>query len=840
MKYALLLAALIATTSSFAQSDSISEAVPFSTNSTHLTAWNGSEYVPIFIKGVNLGVSVPGTFPGELAATSRDYKNWFEQIHEAGFNCIRLYTLHYPRFYDELKSYNEAHPQTPLYFFQGVWLEEEVPNYNHDLFFLTNYFHREMEENVGAVHGDIQIGQRFGKAYGSYTSDVSDWCVGYLMGREIYPEEVWNANASHPTFTQYNGAYLSIAGADPAEAWLVAQMDSLIQHEWNEYETMRPVSMSSWPTLDPLPHPVETHREEDSAQVDLSKVDISKAPAGLFVSYHAYPYYPDFISATPQYRSFSDQYGMNSYLGYLTDLKNHYPNLPLIIAEFGVPSSWGVAHYSASGMNHGGHTEEEQGVLGARMLHNIETAQCGGGIYFAWIDEWFKSTWITDPIEVNSSTRVLWPNFAAAEQNFGLMGYEDTVATWTSWMTPCVGCNIEEVYTKPTVGLFELYLETGKPFGPDDTLLIAFDTYGDTEGEILQPNGDSLDIRAEFLLEITSGTAHLQVMRAYDLFGIWHGIREPDQLYHSVPSATGDWRMVRWKNNSSVQDVQYIGNLNVAKGFSKVTSTDAVIIDTNSIHIRLPWILLQFSDPSHRVVFSDDVNTAVREYDTTAGVRLQFIWGNQSETEANRVGWTNWNVVNQVTQSEKTSYAIMRSELPDLPDFTLARKDAYTGITGSSYYDDVEGVLANDEQWSHGEMQAVLVDAPTKGFLQLNSDGSFSYLPSDVWDGTDEFSYKVISLGDESAVAHVTLSGDSDLETVLLTVSPNPVSDVLSIQSSLDITSVELFSVGGNSVLNNSVNASNYSIDVKGLAAGTYVLRIAMGEDYLYRKITVL
>lgn len=297
--------------------------------------------------------------------------------------------------------------------------------------------------------------------------------------------------------------------------------------------------------------------------------------------------------------------------------------------------------------------------------------------------------------------------------------------------------------------------------------------------------------------------------------------------------------MVRWKNNSSSQDVQYIGNLNVAKGFSKVTSTDAVIIDTNTIHIRLPWILLQFSDPSHRVVFSDDVNTPAREYDTTAGIRLQFIWGNESVTETNRVGWNDWNVVNQVTQREKKSYSIMRSELPDLPDFTLARNDVYSGISGSTFYDDVEGVLANDEQWSNGAMQAVLVDAPTKGFLQLNSDGSFSYLPSDMWDGTDIFSYKVIALGDESAIAQVALNGDSDLETVLLTVSPNPVSDVLSIESTLDISSVELFSVGGNSVLNQKVNASNYSIDVKGLAAGTYVLRIAMGEDYLYRKITV-
>ena len=39
--------------------------------------WNGFNYVPIFIKGINLGVSVPGTQPGELAATTEDYRRWF-------------------------------------------------------------------------------------------------------------------------------------------------------------------------------------------------------------------------------------------------------------------------------------------------------------------------------------------------------------------------------------------------------------------------------------------------------------------------------------------------------------------------------------------------------------------------------------------------------------------------------------------------------------------------------------------------------------------------------------------------------------------------------------------
>lgn len=157
------------------QTDSLCFTVPFSTDSTRITAWNGERNVPIFLKGINLGVAVPGTYPGELAATNQDYQRWFEGIREAGFNAIRLYTLHFPAFYDELARYNEQHPESPLYFIQGVWLEEEIPNYDHDLYSLNASFNEEMHANVRSVHGDTTIHQRFGKAYGDYTSDVSKY-----------------------------------------------------------------------------------------------------------------------------------------------------------------------------------------------------------------------------------------------------------------------------------------------------------------------------------------------------------------------------------------------------------------------------------------------------------------------------------------------------------------------------------------------------------------------------------------------------------------------------------------------------------------------------------------
>ena len=147
--------------------------------------WNGSAYVPVFIKGINMGIAVPGTQPGQLAATSEDYRRWFPLIKEAGYNTIRLYTLHYPRFYDELRKYNQEHPQNPLLVIQGIWLEENETA--RDLFEQTASFSQEIRELVSAVHGDIEIDHRFGKAYGNFASDISPWLIGFLPGREIFP-----------------------------------------------------------------------------------------------------------------------------------------------------------------------------------------------------------------------------------------------------------------------------------------------------------------------------------------------------------------------------------------------------------------------------------------------------------------------------------------------------------------------------------------------------------------------------------------------------------------------------------------------------------------------------
>ena len=83
---------------------------------------------------------------------------------------------------------------------------------------------------------------------------------------------------------------------------------------------------------------------------------------------------------------------VNTYEAYLRDLKLAH-TIPIMISEFGVPTSRGVTHKNVMGYNQGGVDETEQGDMLADMYISIYDSGYAGAIAFSWQDEWFKRTW---------------------------------------------------------------------------------------------------------------------------------------------------------------------------------------------------------------------------------------------------------------------------------------------------------------------------------------------------------------------------------------------------------------------------------------------------------------
>lgn len=827
--------------------------VPFSTNNTHLTIWNGREYEPFFIKGVNMGVAQPGRFPGELEVSRAQYAEWFHLIKEAGFNTIRLYTLHYPHFYEVLDSFNLANPQSPLYFFQGVWLDEELSGYIGNLYTLTDFFYNEIEENVDCVHGNRVIPHRFGKAYGTYETDVSRWIMGYIIGREIYGEEVHHTNTVNGGIHSHLGYHLSIENAEPAEVWAVAALDHLVDYEYNNYAVFRPVSFASWPTLDPLDHPDEPFMWEDAEKIDLNTIILTHAPAGYFASYHIYPYFPSFITHTPAYQEYEDSFGMNPYLGYMTDLKQHYTNIPLIVAEFGTPSSWAAAKYAIGGMNHGGFDEWEQGELNMRMLQSIETANTGGGIYFSIIDEWFKNTWI-NYVDFMSDRRPLWHNLTSPEQNYGLFGYKSE-PVYEPWDSFCDDCPIQGIEAAADYAYFHLSLLLDEPF-TEEEIWISLDTYLADVGESVLPNGETVQNRAEFALHITNHSAKLYVTRAYDIFAFFnsHDLN-PGQVFRSVVSDGGPWELVKWKlSNFSPYDIDYIGNLNLNYHFFPENSHDAVRVYLDKINIRIPWAMLQFVDPSQRKVLHDNISTTPIEYMESDGISVSVFYKGEKFTPQERFLWDTWNTVESAQMYPKGSYFVMKDRLHEFNNRAIAICDTFFLATHGAQVavPYTEGVLSNDFDLDGNFMQALVLQPPQHGRLELNKDGSFNYEPHGTGYWQDSFQYVIFdgfSLS-EPANVHLYLDIDASLteqnperayQDSLVSVYPNPASDWVMIRSEdSEIDQVSVFDLNGRLMSSETVNAYTYRIGMSQWLAGTYFLKIKTNESHIVRKIQVL
>jgi len=667
-------------------------AMPFTVAGNYIARYLDNDYKPMILKGVNLGSSPPGYFPGEIAyaITAAIYERWINRMGEAGFNSLRVYTLHPPVFYEKLAEYNQRNPDRPLLLFQGIWLEEVEDGSNplcYDLIRRRSAFSAEIAEVIDCIHGNADIAFRYGKAYGIYRTDISQWTAAYIIGREVAPQEIDSTNKFHPGNAFYSGTRFSISGGTASEAFIAEMLDRVVVFEENKYSASRPVSFSSWPTLDPLEHPTEIFTDEDVASFDITKIVRSGGP-GLFASYHAYPYYPNFVSQDPAYMGFSDAQGPNSYLGYLTAMKSHYSNMPLVIAEFGVPSSWSSAHQSYSSMHHGGYSEKQQGQKNMRMMHNMLDAGCAGGFMFAWMDEWFKPTWIVlyqEAYGLNTGgeiipTRQLWHNEMSPEQCFGLLAYEQKERpAFVPFTIDQTSGPVSSVRATHDEGFLYVEINTAAELLPTDEFMVAFDTYLGNTGESTLPNGAITGNRAEFLLTfaLEDDTALHHVTEAYDMNGLTvrFNLTDPAQKFKSTTTDGAPWKVMRWINDGFELTYHDIGKVPLEHA-SSFTEGDRAAVAWNGrkITIRLPWTMLHFYDPTQMTV-----NDGAISYDggynfeiitaQSDGIAIS-VWHNGVVTNTtNRYSWPKWLIVPQTVEREKASLHIIEAGLTAIPDY---------------------------------------------------------------------------------------------------------------------------------------------------------------------------
>jgi len=641
---------------------------------------------PFYVKGVNLGAATPGHHPSEFP-DSATYARWIAQMAGMGANVVRLYTIHPPHFYRALAAWNNAHRDAPLWIIHGVWTE--LPE--DDDFAGREWegqFFAEMHRVVDLLHGRLDQPPRPGHAGGQYTADVSPWVLAYIIGREWEPYSAANFNAKRPGETTWNGRYLTVRGGTPMDAWLGKACEEIVAYEARTYHAMRPVAYTNWPTLDPLRHPTESTVDEEIAirtrlgervdrkplEYDNDRVDLDAAlvkptaayPAGYFASFHAYPYYPDFIVLDPGYARAVSSSGPSNYFGYLRELKAHHPGMPVVISEYGVPASIGSAHLQPQGWHHGGHSDAEMAAADARLTRDIAEAGMAGGAIFAWIDEWFKKNWIVIDFEIPLERNRLWLNRLDAEQHYGMLAEDpgevipgatlaERAEAWRRrpalYQTPqgTVRAAADEAYLWVEV-------ETADGRFPDE-LFLGFDVIDPAAGDFRWPGrvAGRLPVGLEFALRATRGEARLLVDPPSNPFAVELVNQIPGQpvppphFDQPLPGLfSGRWqqrfnrpyltranedgvydslRVVTNRRRFSRDGTEFPG-MGYDRGILRPGGPPDGLwetLDRGVFEVRIPWMLLNFTDPSERRVLQDPSTGPVPDEfgtQTVPGIRI--------------------------------------------------------------------------------------------------------------------------------------------------------------------------------------------------------------------------
>ncbi len=484
-------------------------------------------YVPFEIRGVNMGVGIPGHFATDYAIDQETYLRWFRQIQEMGADTIRVYTILHDDFYNAFYEYNtqqEEAGEEPLWLIHGVWVNDYIQNSHRDAYdddFLQTLLD-DCKTLVDILHGKRSLVLGRGLGSGSYQKDVSQWVIAYILGVEWEDVTVVFTNETNPDRSQYHGTYMvTTEDATPFEAMLAQVGDSIIEYETERYREQRLVAFSNWPTTDPFLYPADiTSQFMKCAQVDVEHIKTTDAfLSGYFASYHVYPYYPDYLHnvldpiglVDSSRRDMSEYYltleggvpyeelmtgdrsvdyydvdgHLNTYYAYLKIL-NQYHTIPVVISEYGVSTGRGMAQRDYyTGRNQGHMTEREQGYALIDCYEDIMNAGCAGSCVFTWQDEWFKRTWNTMHA-VDLDNTPYWSDYQTNEQYFGLLAFDPGEEKSICYVDGDVSeWNAEDIVLETEAGSLSMkydekflyFYAEGDGFEPgEDALYIPIDT----------------------------------------------------------------------------------------------------------------------------------------------------------------------------------------------------------------------------------------------------------------------------------------------------------------------------------------------------------------------------
>ena len=610
----------------------------------------GSGYEKFEIKGVNMGSSQPGKWSTDFAIDKETYMRWFQYIQEMGANTIRVYMIQAEDFYEAFYEYNSAR-ENPLYLIQGVWVNDYVNNSYRDAYQDDIYkqFLEDCKVMIDVIHGErkISLGRSASMGSGSFRYDVSPWVIGYIFGIDwddglvSYTNEKYKNNDKYCSFS---GEYLYTTEEGTAfEAMLARVGNEAIAYESKRYKQQRVFAFSNWPITDPFGYSEKISEFfYKGTDIDVEHIkSTDKVIAGQFASYHVFTYFPNYFGyiddlspygIEDKQKYMEEDGSFNSYYAYLSALQQHH-EMPVVIAEFGVPTGRGIAQIdSNTGRNQGYMSESEQGLALLQCYEDIMAAGCAGSIVYSWQDEWIKRSWNTLH-QIDMKRSPYWSDAQTCEQHFGFLAFDPgeqqsvcyvdgDVSEWREEDVVAESDNMT-LAMKYDEGYVYFWIHKNGLEFEEDCMIIPIDSTPKTGSSYCENYDVMFDRGVDFLVVINGkNNSRVVVQERYEAlrstyaeevynFNTYAQEYIPDanspefvniDLLLSMGLPVED--LYRAKEVTTFETGKLtFGNANPeAENFNSLAD---FICRGDDIEVKIPWQLLNFADPSRMEILDD-------------------------------------------------------------------------------------------------------------------------------------------------------------------------------------------------------------------------------------------
>lgn len=585
------------------------------------------------IRGVDLATSVPDHFAMDFAPGYEDYTRWLELIGEMGANAVRVYTVLDADFYHALYDYNTTH-DAPLYLLQGLQVSDSA-NYGAEDVYQRGFLDLLLENGVAAVdviHGRRAILTGDVSGTGWYQWDVSPWTLGYLVGHEWDSGNIAYTNNSTTYAASYQGTYFETGPeASRFEAAMAQVMDRIVSYESSKYGQQRLASFINAPENDPFAYTqLYAARNLKYNQIDAENIlPTQSLLSGYFASYRLQYFSEEFLEyLTPEQRwelrPILDNLDTSDlYNGYLS-LLSRYHTMPVLAADYGFSTARAETYENEPAL-----AEQEQGEALVRVWREATERQWAGVFISTWQDVWERRTWNTADA-IYEERDPVWQDVQTEGQCYGLMEFwlwDDKRVCYvdgdpSEWGEADMVLETEQgaISMKYDEKYLYFYVERAGYAPGTDALYIPIDT-NPKLGSTYCENYDLAFERACDFVICIDGTDNSRVVVQERYDRLW--AMRADELarenpYDEIREADSPvFRAIelRVQRDGLVPVGQWLpavtyetGLLRHGNGNPEAEEYDSLAdycYTENGVEIRIPWQLLNFSNPSEMMIHDD-------------------------------------------------------------------------------------------------------------------------------------------------------------------------------------------------------------------------------------------